>query len=353
MKRSIIFHTNHNFLERPKELESGSSLRPKKIYKAFQEAGYDVFLIQGSRRQRIKAALKILFSKKKYLFCYSETSVGPLSPWDILLYFILRIKKIPLGVYYRDFYWRVPEIFPYKGIKRGYLILRHKFDLLILKLFPKVIFFPSQSSALWFNFKRSKILPPGCENRISKNLSFSNTFILIGSASERYGSKIVLEAFKELNESGKQCNLILVCREGEKKYFEDYFKYQKNWLEITTASGDDLKNFYQKSSWGIVMLKKNPYNDKAIPVKLFEYLSYGLPIIASNCFELAEFVEKNKIGLIFDDNKDSFKEVLKKVLNNHKLWKYYQKNVLNILRENLWLKRIKEVEECLLLKNCQ
>lgn len=350
MKKSIIFHTNHNFLERPKELESGSSVRPKKIYKAFLEAGYEVFLIQGSRGQRINQALKTLSSKKKYLFCYSETSVGPLNPWDIFLYLILKIKKIPLGVFYRDFYWRVPELYPYKGIKGQYLILRHKFDLLILRIFPKVVFFSSKTAASWFNFKNFCPLPPGCEN-FSQNLRFSNNFILVGSAAGRYGTFIILEAFKEINKKQKRCKLILVCRPHEKYFFKNYFKFQNQWLEISTLSGESLKNVYKKSSWALVMLRRIPYNDIAMPVKMFEYLSYGLPVISSNCFEVEKFIKTHNIGLTFKDNKESFKEALLKVIDNKILWEGYRKNILKVTKKYSWKNKIKEIEKCLLGRN--
>lgn len=50
--------------------------------------------------------------------------------------------------------------------------------------------------------------------------------------------------------------------------------------------------------------------DFSIPVKLLEYLGYGLPVISTDCTETAAFVECESLRLLCRDNGDSLAETI-------------------------------------------
>lgn len=51
---------------------------------------------------------------------------------------------------------------------------------------------------------------------------------------------------------------------------------------------------------GLVSLKKHPLFDGAVPTKMLEYMSVGLPVVAPNLKEIAEIVDGNGCGLLYD-----------------------------------------------------
>lgn len=73
--------------------------------------------------------------------------------------------------------------------------------------------------------------------------------------------------------------------------------------------------------WGFVGCpEKHPQWDMAIPNKLFDYLTAGIPILVYNAAECAEFVEKNSLGIALDKI-----EKLSDIYNEHE--KYRKKVV--------------------------
>ena len=86
-----------------------------------------------------------------------------------------------------------------------------------------------------------------------------------------------------------------------------------------------------------------------IPVKLFEYLSFGIPVIVTDCNEMGRFVEKNECGLVCKDTPKSLADSILRLTNNFGLYEYFSKNTKKtILNGNLWEDRAKKVESILI-----
>ena len=101
-----------------------------------------------------------------------------------------------------------------------------------------------------------------------------------------------------------------------------------------------------KSDLAIIALLKNVYNDIVIPVKMFEYISHGLPIVATNCTETANFVTHNRVGLITEDNPQSLAEKILHLVNDPELYRELRDNARHTLENgNMWTDRAKFVAE--------
>lgn len=107
----------------------------------------------------------------------------------------------------------------------------------------------------------------------------------------------------------RYCNYIDLCNELKKEEVPFYV--------YSPSSGKELKDYYEPicklrnplpydkllmllgcHDWGLCgNLKKYREWDLAMPNKLFEYLAAGIPIIALNCGEVADFVEKYGVGI--------------------------------------------------------
>jgi glycosyltransferase involved in cell wall biosynthesis len=63
---------------------------------------------------------------------------------------------------------------------------------------------------------------------------------------------------------------------------------------------EDLKPYYQRSKIAFCLFPPNRTNRKILPIKLFEYAAFGLPIVGSDFGHIREIIETNGIGLAID-----------------------------------------------------
>ncbi|MGH2444667.1 MAG: glycosyltransferase, partial [Candidatus Limnocylindria bacterium] len=55
---------------------------------------------------------------------------------------------------------------------------------------------------------------------------------------------------------------------------------------------------------------RSPYNDLAVPIKVMEYLSYGRPLIVTDCTEQARIVREADCGLVVADTDAAFADAI-------------------------------------------
>lgn len=348
MDKNILYITFVDF----EEQKSGSSVRPKKIYDAFLNEGYNITLLTGQQNRKKERWQRCIsyfkeIRKNKYEFCYVEPPAGPIFNLcdHLLLLYISKFKKIATGLFYRDAYWKFADWYDVKGIKRKIINLMHKFDWFIIKNTCKKVYFPTETMAELFDFPIKEVLPPGTELlNIKKEVANDVEIIYVGGVSEQYGGKLLLETLDKVNKERRMV-LHLVCRKEELSQIEEYLN--RTWLKVYHASGKELESIYSKANLAIIPRKIDFYMDFAMPVKLLEYVSYELPIVATNCKEVAKFINSNRIGIVCDDNVESLYKVLINIDMNSIL--EYTKNVKKAKENNTWNKRINQISN---LKNC-
>jgi glycosyltransferase involved in cell wall biosynthesis len=346
MNKNILYITFVDFDEQ----KSGSSVRPKKIYDAFSRLGAKIKLLEGQQNRKFQRWKKVLkyfndIKKNEYDACYIEPPSGPIFNFcdHLLMIYISKIKKIPLGIFYRDAFWKLSEWYSKDGLKSKIIILMHKFDWRIIKYVSKVIYFPSESFAEYFECSNKVILMPGAE--VINNLSDGeeNSFIYVGGLDGLYGSNLLLESFKLAYSKNKLLRLNLVCREEN-----DTIKKYKNeeWLNlfIGKSGSEELKKIYDKSKYSIISFLPAIYSNISVPIKLFEYISYEKPIVATNCVEIEKIIKKYDIGKIANAEKYSLSEAILDMASNTEDYYKYKENIKNkVLKNELWENRVKLV----------
>lgn len=326
------------------EMKSGSSVRPQRMYAAFKKLGYQITLLSGLQNRRIER-WKNVFAKYRELrtnlpeLCYVEPPSGPFfNLCDHLLLLWLKAKGVPTGLFYRDAYWLFADFWPVKGVKRVFLRLMHRFDLLIIRHTCKVVFFPSETMSGLFRFGQKSILPPAGMDAVVPVHRINHHALYVGGVSAFYGTDILLGAFRILNEErGKHIRLTVVCRENEMKHFFDGY-LDKGWLEVLHLSGDEaLTPLYEQCDIALYPSRRDFYMDFCMPVKLFEYLSRALPVVSTDCKETARFVNENGIGVSAESTPESFADAVQKMFEQPELLARCRENAVKALRSaNLW-----------------
>lgn len=348
------------------DTKSGSAVRPIKMLEAFREYtfnnGLELIEIHGDskERQRKIKEFKSKVNPKDILYCYMENSTLPFWLTDkdhlprtpileISFFHYLKKHSIPLGLFYRDIYWKFDE-YSLIGYKRAIMRSIYRAEHLVYKKYVTQFFLPSNemNKYVLFPTDRTSSLPPGGENfsgyRVPEKSKELNV-IYIGGISEQYGLNDMLDAAEIVYNSNKSVKLHLICRKDEYMLYEKTFNKvkEKPWLNVYHAYGDQLKEIYKFADVAIIPRKKNVYNDFAVPVKLFEYLSYGLPIISTNCNAQAEVIEKDELGIIVKDNAESLAEGIIYFQNEKQRTHHAQKVKEALEKSHLWIHRVEEI----------
>lgn len=340
-----------------KNASSGSSVRPIQMYNAFLSKKCNVKLLCGLASRELKEdRIKNIKNIEEWLdknnpkFCYIESPGDPIIfKEDRNLIKKIHRKNIRIGYFYRDAYYKLSKnyIFSNKkvGLKQYIKYLYYKFlywrDEQLLKKYVDIVYFPSVTMAKYFNFKDKRTLPPAGK-KVIYNRKNAKSLIYVGGVSERYGTNYMLEAMELVNQR-QHIDLILVCRQKEinnidKKYLD------KKWLKIYNVSGHEkLKPLYEKSKFALFPLKKDLYNDFAVSVKIFEYMSYGLPIVANDTIETTKIINKYGIGIVTSQNFKQYSEAILKLYNDEKLLNELFNNVQKALEVNLWTNRVEQI----------
>ena len=71
-----------------------------------------------------------------------------------------------------------------------------------------------------------------------------------------------------------------------------------------------------------------------IHLKLFEYLSNGIPILANDIGSWCEIIKENKIGILTDDEPKKFGNEINSIIEDKNLYLTMQKNIFKLLQKN-------------------
>jgi glycosyltransferase involved in cell wall biosynthesis len=145
-----------------------------------------------------------------------------------------------------------------------------------------------------------------------------NTALYIGGIYVLRGIKEMVRAIEKLNET-VPCTFVLAgsfappALEDEVRSM-DGFKYTdfKGFLDR-----DGVKKTLAEADMGLVLLHPEPRFVVSLPIKMFEYMSAGVPVIASNFPIWQEIVENNNCGICVDPlNVNQIAEAMKWILEN-------------------------------------
>lgn len=328
---NIIFHHPGHITSNG---SSGSQVRPFRILSAFRALGVNVEVVAGTWAERKKAINRIrnkINNGKRFDFVYSENRTIPFAMTEahrlplhpltdhLFLYFCHR-KGIPVSLFYRDVFWRFPAYKTMLSLAgRLITIPLYWFDWYFHRQYVHTLFLPSlamkESVPVTGGIKKTIALPPGSPVRDTRHShgSFSGLGLLYigGVQPPTYDLEPILKVVKD----SPSCSLTLCCRKAEwARYASHYQTLLCDRVNVVHESGDGLDSLYQKSDVMILLRKPDPYLDFAVPVKLFESVGYGLPVVASEHSEAGRIVKEFDLGWTTD--RASAPELLEHLANN-------------------------------------
>jgi glycosyltransferase involved in cell wall biosynthesis len=110
----------------------------------------------------------------------------------------------------------------------------------------------------------------------------------------------------------------------------------------------EVSAFYNKSKTGLAIFLDNPLNQIILPIKVFEYMAFGLPIICSNFGHLLKYTTSNNTGITVNPrNPDQIYNAIIEILDNKSVYEKYRNNSLKVSKEkydwSLMEKKLNEI----------
>lgn len=88
----------------------------------------------------------------------------------------------------------------------------------------------------------------------------------------------------------------------ELKKLTKELKLNKKIIFVPAVSMEELPSYTTSADLGVLPYEKVSLNNYyCLPNKIFEYMSAGLPVVASNFPELKKIIQQEKIGYVFDE----------------------------------------------------
>lgn len=350
--------------------DSASGIRPRKMLEAFRNLGLEIDEVSGHNAERAGAIAKIKSHFEKgvrYAFAYGENTTLPfafnnpshipLRPFqDYLFWGWMKKKDIPFGCFYRDIYWRFPEL--RKGLsfyKWAAPLPFHYMDVLFLNKLTTRLFLPSleASDLLPGHWDRSKFvaLPPGCEDvpyqdktRYDQTLRF---FYVGGVKQPNYDLSPMLEFFSKTE---RDVCLTICCREKE---WEETVstgiigKIPKEKITVCHGKGKVLEPLWAQADLFLALWGGTPYRNFAMPFKIFEAIKYGKPIITTKGTAAGDFVEQNGFGWALTPESDALEKLVWDLRINPEKILEKRKKILESRRYHTWAVRARQVVKAL------
>jgi hypothetical protein len=343
------------------QLDSGEKKRPVMMQRAFAELGYEVLPLVGDRAERRRRWPALERALADCRLVYSENSTLPLgltgrhhlptwSPVDYQLFRTAHRRGVPTGVFYRDVYWRFPSFRQEVGWLKP--LLARPFYHQELRLYAATctaVFVPSEPFKAYLPAAlrpRLHVLPPGgelpplAERRPGGPLQL----IYVGAVKPPiYDIAPLLAALTDLVD--QPVKLTICTRPAEYAVWRDHYAWPAN-VEVVHLSGAPLQQLLQTADVSLMCFAPDPYRDLAMPLKLFEAISHGLPVIATGPTAVSQFLVQEGAG--WEIAPTELTGLLRRLLADPAAVQRMQQRVRAMREQHTWLARARTAAAILL-----
>lgn len=317
----MVFHAPYPLDPAP---SSASRQRPNMMLGAFVAAGQQPHAIVGNPRQRRRGFADLrcrVRAGQRIEFVYSENStqpnllstsirygLAPLLEASILQW--TRRRGIPFGQFYRDVYWRFPEKQAHVALcRRGVMQTMYRFDLFALRSAHAHFFIPSlpMKDIIPAPSDRCTALPPGASVTQSERPRGLH-LLYVGGVGPGHEIEESLEALRAVPDV--DLTMVVPARTW-RQYRERYEPLLTPKVRVVHAGASELSELYDRASACLLMVEPNEYRKFAVPMKLYEYLGYGKPTLASAGTLAGDIVRRLGIGYVTGNDRREIADLLR------------------------------------------
>lgn len=286
--------------------------------------------------------------------CLTDKDHIPRHPLiDVFFFRFVKRKGIKTGVFYRDIYWKFEDVtlLPIRQQFKKYIANTfYRFELLVYNLYAEKVFVPSLNMTKYIptiNRKKFKELNPGAVLKINQTRQPGDTLELfyVGGTAGFYNINLLIDVIGKCFQ--EQIRLTICTRESDARSLHQEFPTFPVNVSVVSFSGEKLNELYENADCACLYVEPTEYRMFAVPIKLFEYVANGKPVIASAGTWAGEFVAKHSVGWKVEYSDKALKTFLEQLLEDKASIPSYAEAIKEKAPMYSWKERCKEVEAAL------
>lgn len=172
-----------------------------------------------------------------------------------------------------------------------------------------------------------------------ENIQRDPVIVYAGTLDEWAGVKLVVEAFPRIKKNFPWLKMHIIGDGKEKKSLEklvESLSLKENIFFLGRIPYEKLAQILCNLSIGIAMFKPTNAGKFASPLKLFDYMGAGLPIISTNIGDIGRILTESNAGISINWNIEEFIKSVEILATDQKLWQKCHKNGLLYVKNFDW-----------------
>jgi glycosyltransferase involved in cell wall biosynthesis len=254
--------------------------------------------IVGVGWSRVAATLKWVWGggPRRVGAVYVESATTTAMPSDLAFLLLLRLFRLPVGVYFRDAYQYYRDIYPRRRL-RIFMDWAWRMTKPMMAGLATVRYVQSYGLGKVLRLRDPQLLPPGTDPE-SPYLGAGKQPLVayVGATGWADGYDMLIEAMALVRARCPGARLVAVGRlaADKKAALPDY-------VDAVEAGRDDLVELLKDVRVCVIPRPVTEYTNFVLPIKLWDYLSYGKPIVVTAVTETARIVEAAGAGIVTPD----------------------------------------------------
>lgn len=277
----------------------------------------DLDVVAGYRGARRAAMARYAFGGRLRGLdgIYVETSTFLPAETDIAVLGLARALRIPVLTYIRDAYQLFDDYYRADTVRRWIGARAFRPAVRALGAVSTRLAFPSLGLAravLGDDAPRSVLLPPGSPDPVEvARRSDAHRLLFVGDARlPAQGAGRLIEAVERARGQGVMVELTVVSRAGQEPS-----PPHPAWLRVVRAEGQEIVALLPEVVATVIPRPRSPYNDLALPIKLYDYLAYGRPLLVTDCEEQARVVTDGQAGIVTSDSVPAMADAIGRLMS--------------------------------------
>jgi glycosyltransferase involved in cell wall biosynthesis len=188
-------------------------------------------------------------------------------------------------------------------------------------------------------------------NNANKNAKYKLNYVFFGIYQEYYDIELIIDAFTILSEHNKDVMLHFYGDGPKLNAIKSAIEKNSNIFEHGRYDLESLvaKNLNNENTVLLLPFSEDNENQIRSPIKLYEYMSLGLPIIATNCKQISNVLSNRHDGLLVDQARaKDWVSNMEEIYNNAALRSDISKNVAITYSSHTWKSRAENLSNFIL-----
>ena len=274
--------------------------------------------IVGGRFRRALTSLRWLAGggPRRVRGVYVESTTTSSMPTDLAFLLIMRLLRRPVGVYFRDAYQLYRETYPRQRRRQILSDWAWRITKPMLARIATVRYVQSAGLGAALHLRRPVLLPPGTDPSSPDLGAGAEPLVAyVGGGGWADGFDTLVAAMAIVRKSCPEARLVAVGPSLSAERRAGLPEY----VELRKAGRDELAAVIKDARCCVIPRPITEYTNFVIPIKLWDYLSYGKPVVATAATETARVLEESGAGLATPDTAEGIAAGLLKPLLDENL----------------------------------